>query len=331
MNMMKFVLPSALAIATGLVPAAAQEPLATLNGTPIHASDLNVTADQRKLEQQLYTERKGALDAVIRGRLLEAEADRRELTVAELVEAEVVPKVGEPTNKEINDFYQQQRDKIQKPLKEVRDQLVELMRQTKYRLHLADYLASLAAAADIKIHLDPPRLPVDLTDVRVRGPADAPVTIVEFSDFQCPYCRQVQPTLVELQEEYKDQVRWIFKDLPLNEIHPEAARAAQAARCAGEQGEFWPFRAKLFEQELFVDSMYSGLADELKIDSEKLLACLESARHEEAVAKEAQEARSLGIDGTPAFLLNGILITGAQPADAFRELIDRELERTKTP
>ncbi len=310
---------------------AAEDPLATLNGVPIYQDDLTFDAEHRKLEQQLYSSLTQALDTAIGVRLLEAEANRRELSVSQLLRTEIVPKVGEPTNKEVTDLYDTQKVRINKPLKEVREQLVRALRQAKYRRHLSDFIESLQSEVDLVVHLDPPRLPVDLTDARLRGPDTAPVTIVEFSDFQCPFCRRVQPVLVELQEEYKDQLRWGFKDLPLNDIHPEAARAAQAARCAGEQGKFWPFRAKLFEQELFTDSMYTSVAEELKLNAKKLLACMESGEYAEPVAKDAREARNLGIDGTPAFLINGILLTGARSADSFRLAIDRELGRSQNP
>lgn len=301
--------------------------MATLNGTPIYASDLRVSPEQRKLEQQLHAAKEQALSTAIGLRLLEAEAKSRELTVTQLLEGEIVPKVGEPTNKEIADLYDARKDQIDRPLKEVRDQLATVLQQSKYRMHLSEFIAELQERADLTIHLDPPRLPVDLAEARFRGPEGAPVTVVEFSDFQCPYCRQVQPAVSQLVEQYQDQVRWAFKDLPLNDIHPEAARAAQAARCADEQGKFWPFRAMLFEQELFIDSMYEGLAKELKLNAQKLMECLASGKYEGPVAKDAQEARNLGIEGTPAFVINGILLTGARPVESFRAVIDRELAK----
>lgn len=310
---------------------AAEEPLATLNGVPIYEDDLTFDAEHRKLEQQLYASLTQALDTAIGVRLLEAEAERRELTVNELLRTEIVPRVGQPTNQEVSELYEKQKARIDRPLKEVREQLVRALRQAKYRRHLSDLIEALQEEVDLVVHLDPPRLPVNLSDTRLRGPETAPVTIVEFSDFQCPFCRRVQPVLVEIQEQYKDQLRWGFKDLPLNDIHPEAARAAEAARCAGDQGKFWPYRAKLFEQELFTDSMYTTVAEELKLNGKKLLDCLESGKYTEAVAKDAREARGLGIEGTPAFLINGILLTGARSADTFRLAIDRELERSQNP
>ncbi len=313
------------------VPLFGQEPLATVDGEAILEADLPISSEQRKLDQQMYELRAKALGGTISTMLLNREADKRGVDVEELVQVEITPKVGVPTNKEISDFYNAQKDKIAKPLKEVRDQIAGILQQEKFRMHFAEFIAALRADSEVKIHLDPPRLPVNLEDARLRGPQDAPVTIVEFSDFQCPFCRSVQATLTELREQYEDRVRWAFKDLPLTEIHPEALRAAQAARCAGEQGKFWEFRAKLFEQELFTDAMYTEVATELKLKADPLLECVNSGKYEGPVTAEAREASGLGIEGTPAILINGILMTGARPLDTYQRIIDRELELTANP
>ena len=313
------------------VPLCAQEPLATLDGEPILEDDLALGADWRKLEQQVYALREKALNSAIATRLLNKEAERRGVTSNQLIDAEISPKVGEPTNKEITDFYEEQKAKINKPLKEVRDEIGTILKRSKAQRHLSDYIKGLWAQADVEVLLGPPRLPVNLDGVRLRGPKDAPVTIVEYSDFQCPFWRRVQPTLEELVAEYDGEVRWAFKDMPLSEIHPEAIRAAQAARCADDQGKFWEFRAKLFEQELFTDGMYTDVAKELKIKDGPLLECVNSGQHEQAVMADFNEARSFGIEGTPAFLINGILFTGAQRIEAFRNVIDKELGRDVTP
>ncbi len=318
------ILAAALALAG--ISGFAQEPLAVLDGEPILEQDLAVSPEERKLHQQIYELRVKALTSEIAQRLLENEAKSKGVTVRELISSEVSPKVGSPTNKEITDFYNGRKDDIGKPLKEVRQEIAEVLRRGKAQRHLQDLVDRLQDAAEVEVFMDPPRLPVNLENVRVRGPKNAPVTIVEFSDFQCPYCRRVQPVLAELNEQYKDRVRWAFKDLPLTDIHPEAMRAAQVARCAGEQGKFWEFRGKLFEKELFTDAMYTEIASELKLKAEPLMNCADSGKYEQPVRREAQEARNLGLDGTPAFLVNGILLTGARPIDFYQRVIDRELK-----
>lgn len=304
----------------------AQEPLAEINGEPILKKDLPVSPEERKLQQQIYELRAKGLESLIASRLLAGEAKSRGVSVQELIAAEIGPKVGAPTNKEISDFYSERKDRIGKPLKEVRDEIVQILVRSKAQTHVQDLIDELQRVAEIEVFMDPPRLPVNLEDTRLRGPKNAAVTIVEFSDFQCPFCRRVQPVLADLNEQYQDSVRWGFKDLPLIDIHPEAMRAAQVARCAGEQGRFWEFRAKLFENELFTDAKYTEIANELKLKPEPLLECANSGKYEQPVSLEAQEGRSLGIDGTPAILINGILVAGAREVEFYQRVIDRELK-----
>lgn len=312
------------------IAARAQAPLARVGDKQIADGDLTVSAQQRKLEQQIYELRVKALQNAIATTILAQEAERRGMSARELLQAEIDPRVGMPTNKEVTDFYNARKDDINKPLKDVREQIVIALRQAKANRHLSDFINELRSQTEVQVFMDPPRLPMNLEDTRIRGPEDAPVTVVEYSDFQCPFCKKVQPVLAELQEEYGDKVRWAFKDLPLTDIHPEAMRAAQIARCAGEQGKFWEFRAKLFEQDLFTDATYTDLAKELKVKPQPLLECADSGKYEEAVNQEAREAKNLGLDGTPAFLVNGILLTGARTIGFYKEAIDRELKQTET-
>lgn len=323
--MIRLFRPAWALLALTALPLHGQESLATVDGEPILESDLDLGRDWRKLEQQMFELREKALNSAIASRLLNNEAERRGIPANDLINAEITPKIGEPTNQEISEFYNQQKARINKPLKEVRDEIAGILKQSKGNRHLSDYIQTLWDASAVNVLLDPPRLPVNMEDVRIRGPEDATVTIVEYSDFQCPFCRQVQPVLLELAAEFEGKVRWAFKDMPLAEIHPEATRAAIAGRCADEQGKFWELRGKLFEQDLFTDGMYSEVAKELGIKDKPLLECMDSGKYDSAVSADFNEARSFGLDGTPAFLVNGALITGAQPIDVFRRAINREL------
>jgi protein-disulfide isomerase len=163
----------------------------------------------------------------------------------------------------------------------------------------------------------------------VKGANDALVTIIEFSDFQCPFCRQVQPALAELQARYGDKIRWSFKDLPLSSIHPQAQGAAEAARCAADQGKFWEFRAAMFAASSITPELFQTTADGLGVNSDEFKTCVASGRHREAVLADSEEAEGLGISGTPAFVINGVLLSGAQPLENFVSVIDRELARAK--
>lgn len=164
-------------------------------------------------------------------------------------------------------------------------------------------------------------------DDPVYGPDEAAITIVEFSDYECPYCRrwhvEVWP---KIQEVYGDQVRLIFRDFPLTTIHANATPAAAAANCAGEQGLYWEFSERLFSMELGLSaSAYEQYAAELDLDMDAFTACLESGDQNDEVMADYEYAANLGVRSTPTFFVNGIPLVGAQPFDVFQELIDQEL------
>ncbi|MCJ7701577.1 MAG: DsbA family protein [Anaerolineales bacterium] len=164
-------------------------------------------------------------------------------------------------------------------------------------------------------------------DDPVFGPEDAPITIIEFSDFECPYCRkwhlEVWPRLLEA---YPDQIRLVYRDFPLTNIHANATPAASAANCAGEQGEYWAFNDLLFSMRLDLNkTSYHDYADELGLDVEAFDQCLESGRHNAEVMADLEYAANLGISSTPTFFVNGIPVVGAQPFEVFSQLISKEL------
>lgn len=302
-------------------------PVAMVGGKPITDEDLDVRGDLMQLEQQAYDIRMEALQEVIADRLIEAEAAKRGVSKEDLLESEITSKVADPTPLEVEGFYEQQKARIRRPLEEVRGQVAELMRGLREREVRLKLVAGLREGSDVKVLIEPPRMSADLSHAPFRGPEDAPVMIVEFSDFQCPFCRRVQPTLKRLQEEYGDKLRWSFKDLPLINIHPEAKKAAEAARCAGEQGKFWEYRAAMFASDQVNRALHDRTAEELELDTEKFTACLDSDRYTEVVEKDLHEAESMGLNGTPAFLINGVLLSGAQPFEQFQLVIERELEK----
>ena len=175
--------------------------------------------------------------------------------------------------------------------------------------------------------LAPPRLAVSAGDDPSRGPADAPIRIVEFSDFQCPFCARATPVLKQVEERYAGKLRRVFRDLPLTSIHKEAAGAAEAGSCANEQGKFWELHDALFaENANLLPAEIKRTAARLGIDSEAFAACLDSGRHRAEWQQDAAEAAGYGLTGTPAFFVNGRLLSGAQPLEAFAKVIDEELE-----
>lgn len=161
------------------------------------------------------------------------------------------------------------------------------------------------------------------------GPANAPITIIEFSDFECPYCRKwVLETWPQIVKAYPGKVRLYYRDFPLS-AHANAVPAAIAARCAGEQNQFWAFHDKLFGGTSFSNALYESYAAALGLDMTKFKACLDSKKYEADVNADLQYGANLGIRGTPTFLINGIPLVGAQPFSAFQKIIDQELAAQK--
>jgi protein-disulfide isomerase len=168
-------------------------------------------------------------------------------------------------------------------------------------------------------------IPVD--DDPSLGSEDAPITIVEFSDYECPYCRQWHAEVyTRLLDTYGDQVRFVYRDFPLESIHANAKPAAEAANCANEQGVFWDYHDKLFSMELGLSSeAYQEYASQLGLDAEAFQECFESGRYQQEVQSDFEFAANLGVRSTPTFFINGIAVVGAQPFEIFQQVIEREL------
>jgi protein-disulfide isomerase len=171
------------------------------------------------------------------------------------------------------------------------------------------------------------RYPVPVDDDYALGPADAPITIIEFSDFQCPYCKKwYSEVLGPLMQNFPGKIRFVYRDFPLYSIHPEAGPAALAANCAGEQGKYYEYHDKLFSNDYSLGSeAYVAYATALDLDVEKFKTCISEKRYEAEVQADYQYAANLGIQSTPTFFINGIALVGAQPYSVFEEVITKEL------
>ena len=171
------------------------------------------------------------------------------------------------------------------------------------------------------------RYEVPVDDDPILGSQDAPITIVEFSDYECPYCRQWHSEVyTQLLDTYGDQIRFVYRDFPLESIHASAKPAAEAANCAFEQGEFWDYHDKLFSMELGLSpSAYLEYASQLGLDGEQFQECIDSGRYQQEVQSDFEFAANLGVRSTPTFFINGIAVVGAQPFEIFQQVIEREL------
>jgi protein-disulfide isomerase len=309
-------------------PATASPPAAIVAGKPISEDELTarILPQLRQLRNQEYEVRSDALNSLIDQRLLDAEAARRGITVGELLRQEVDEKTPTPTDAEVQAFYQGQKDRINQPFEQVKDQLRQALLQNRAQQVRQGFLKTLRDQADVSIFLTPPRIEVDVNPDRIRGNAQAPVTIVEFSDFQCPYCQRAYPTVQSLLAKYPKQVKFSYRDFPLRGLHPQAQMAAQAGRCAGEQGKFWEFHDDLFTKpNLLSKEELAKHAVTVGLDGDKFASCLDSGRYDDAIEKDVQDGIQAGVTGTPAFFINGILLSGALPASEFERTIDSEL------
>lgn len=189
------------------------------------------------------------------------------------------------------------------------------------------FLRHLRLGAQISILLTAPRVRVAQDASRLRGNPQAPVTITEFADFSCPFCRQMEPTLKELLNKYSGKVKLSYRDFPMQQIHPGADLAAKASRCAGEQNKFWEYHDLLFSNTSEFSSQYLvENAKQLKLDEIRFSSCLNSGRYDAQIDRDAEDGIRAGTSGTPSFFINGIFLGGAQPAEAFERIIDEELQ-----
>ncbi len=314
-------------------------PVAKIGTEVISAKELEDFAkgDLKKLDaqyqEQLYQTKRQALDAIIMKRLVDAKAKAAGKSPEEFVQGEVMARVPPTTDAEVQQVYDaakaQGRDLP--PIAQVKETIVRYVQQQKAQASAQAYYDKLKADAKVEILLPPYRAPRQQVEAKgpSRGPATAPITIVEFSDFECPYCSRAEETVSEVMRVYGDKIRVVYRDLPLPN-HKNAPKAAEAAHCAGEQGKYWEMHAKLFANQRALEvPALKGYAKDLKLDQAKFDKCLDSGATAAIVEESRKVGNEAGVNGTPAFFVNGILISGAQPFDAFKEVIDVELAQSK--
>jgi protein-disulfide isomerase len=313
--------------------AAAPDAVAIIGGEPITSAQFEELAGPRlfAVRTQEYTQKRALLEDAIDAKLLDKEGKARGISAEELVRVEVDAKVPAVTEAEQKEYYEKNKPRFgNTPEADALKQIEAGLRQQRARDRRMAYVKELRDKVGVQILLDPPRVAVSVAGDPAKGPAAAPITIVEFSDFQCPYCARVNPTLKQVEEKYGDKLRMVFRDFPLVQIHKEAAKAAEAGECAHEQGKFWEMHDRLFanQSKLQVEALKQA-ASEIGLDSVKFNACLDSSKYASEVQSDVEEGARYGVTGTPAFFINGRLLGGAQPLQAFTEVIDEELARVQ--
>ena len=331
-----------LAAAALAAPAASPTPspssstLAVLDGQPITVAEIESIggASLTKARMDYYNAQRSAVEEAIARRLMEKEAKSRSVTVAELMRTEVETKVAPVSPEEQKNFYEANKARYfaNVPEADALKQIEMGLGQQRMQQRRAEYAASLRAKANVRLMLDPPRTEVAADDDPANGPANAPVTIIEFSDFQCPYCSRVVPTLARIKDRYGDSVRVVFRDFPIPQLHPNAAKAAEAGMCAHDQGKFWPMHDMMFANQgkLDVPGLKQNAAT-LGLDSAAFDKCLDSGKFTAEVQKDSADGEKAGVQSTPAFFVNGRPLVGAQPYEQFADVINEELGRLNRP
>ena len=311
--------------------------LATVGDEKITLSDIRARSgdqlDQLEIQYQLAKHRivGTALDSILYDKTLRAEATKTGKSIDALVVAEAGPSGFEPSEADIAAWYQENQSRVGgRTLEQVRTQIADLLRTERKDAAERKLEERLRAERKISVAYEPFRVQLNNDKAPTLGKSDAPITLVEFSDFQCPYCQATVPTLKQVEKKYGDKVQIVYRQFPLN-IHPFAPKAAEASLCANEYGKFWEMHDAMFsDQNKLSVSDLKETARRVGIDGKKFDGCLDAGRYVEQVQNDQKEGLRLGVNGTPAMYINGRAVEGgAVPFTKLEALIEKELARTK--
>jgi protein-disulfide isomerase len=319
--------------AGGSVPAAEgpSAVVAEVGGRKITREELEKKAAGRlqQIRQQEYEVLRQALKDMVDDELMAKEAAARHVSTEALLAAEVDAKVTAPAAAEIDTLYEQYKPRFgTTPKEQVLPQIEKMLRDRRRTERMDAFKAELRGKSTVRIALDAPRMNVLVpADAPVLGDKNAPITIVEFTDYQCPFCHRAQDTVEQILGQYPGKVRLVAKDFPLD-IHPRAIAASRAAKCAAEQKKFWEYHRDLLKNATdYSDEDLKKRAAALGMDVAAFSTCIASDRYDASIKASFEEGQGLGVSGTPTFFVNGIAMVGARPMADFREQIETELAR----
>lgn len=338
------VLPACSAQGGGEAKAAAAAPggpVAEIDGKPVTQAELDAAAapqfaqleEQKKqmmkqLEDQKAKILQDVLAELVETKLVETAAAKRGVSPDDLVKAEVEAKVAPVTDAEIGQFYEENKARVGgRTLEQLTEQIRQYLGQQRSEKVRGEFMAGLRKEHKVRILMDVPRTQVEVANAPSKGPANAPITIVEWSDFQCPFCSRVVEPLKQVEKKYGDKVRIAFRQYPLP-MHREAQKAAEASLCANDQGKFWEMHDALFakQNELLVDQLKQR-ATELALNADQFSQCLDSGKYAAQVKADMEAGSAAGVSGTPAIFINGRMLPGAVPFEQMAAVIDDELSR----
>jgi len=310
---------------------AGEDPIAIVEGRPIYERDLVGAAAAQLLQarQQEYKIASEALNALILQKVVENEAKKQGISVERLYEKEVDSKIPEPSDDEARGYYLAVKGQTTLPFEQIKSQVKRLLKNAEVQQARARYADSLRGNAEVAVFLQPPAVELGENDpARIEGNPTAPISIVEFADFQCPYCGRVEPTLAAILKKYDSKVKLAFRDFPLSSIHPYAEGAAEASRCAEAMGKFWPMHDAMYaNQSKLTQADLIKTAGSLGMDESAFSACLKSGKYKPAIQQDVAAGLRVGVTGTPAFFINGRYLSGSVPEAQFDQIIDSELSQ----
>jgi protein-disulfide isomerase len=316
----------------GLLPPlaaiAASASMGRVGDTPIPPADVErrVAVELLRVRNEEYAILRRGLDDAIAEQVLTRESGSLGVSVETLIDREVKGKVTTASDADVAAFHAANAAQMPGDLPTMRDELRRYLNARAERERYEAYVRQLEAKYGVLRLLDPPRTAVDAAGFPSRGPESAAVTIVEFSDFECPFCRSATEPLRRLLQRYPDEVRLVYRHYPLSDIHPGARVAAEASLCAEEQAAFWPFHDALFAAEPpFDPAKLATIAEKVPLDMARFGRCLDEGRYAPAVAADVVAAERAGVNGTPALFVNGRFINGAASFETLVSVVEDEL------
>jgi protein-disulfide isomerase len=299
--------------------------VASFTGGRVTGAEVNSQTNEKVYQLRHQTAEQLVMEAVVK-----AEAKKAGIPEDELLKREIEQKAQNPSDAEVKQLYDQAKAQGQIPEgmtlddPKVKEQVVAAVSSQLKQERAKTFFEDLRKRYNIQVLVPQPRVSVEAKGPS-RGPENAKITIIEFSDFQCPFCGKAYETVEQVMQTYAGKVRLVFRNFPLS-FHPYAQKAAEASMCANEQGKFWQYYETLFknQQKLTVADLKDH-AKSLGLDSAKFDKCLDGGEKASVVAVDQAAGQKVGVQGTPAFFINGVMLSGAQPIEEFKRVIDQEL------
>ena len=306
--------------------------LVSVNGDPLRVDAINerMQAYTYKMQMRIYSIRKEILDRRINDLLIVAEANKRKIGPEEIVRTEITDKIKTPTDADITKFYEENKSNIKGDLAGARASISSYLQQQQQEQLEVALANKLRTTGNLKILLrepEPPSMSISLGVGASRGDVNSPVTVVEFTDFQCSACGGMYPIVEEVLKSYGPRVHFVMRNFPLTTIHPNAYNAAQAAEAAKAQGKFWQYIDVLFKNQTTLDrDSLKKYATQVGLDRKQFDADFDSAKYEPVVRHDIEDGELYGVEATPTFFINGVMLT-EYSGEGLRAAIEKAFAR----